>query len=128
MGIVTEDGHGEVEVLVDARGFIGIAAISATPDAEARQERGGFRNQLARLPFSGAHDEDEAFGLMPGGKYGLGGGECGLAPLAGTVRGRVAMWGRELVARPAAESLLGRFQRVPESGLNGSVIISDHKV
>src|SRR6185369_2402395 len=94
-----EDGkHGEVEVLIDARGLVDekqadageaavggfttgesndagligqeerdlIAAITAAPDAEARQERGGFANQLTGLALGGAHDEDEAFGLMPG--------------------------------------------------------------
>ena len=72
-----------------------IAAISAAPDAEARQERSGFTDQLTGLPFSRAHDEDEAFGLMPGGEDGLSGGEGGLAPLAGTVQDDLLGSGRE---------------------------------
>ena len=46
---------------------------------------GGFADQLGGLALGGAEDEDEAVGLMPGGEDGLGGGEGGLAPLAGAV-------------------------------------------
>src|SRR5437870_4922127 len=43
----------------------------------------------------GAHDQNEAFRLMPGGEHGLGGGESGLAPLARTVEDDVLGSGGE---------------------------------
>ena len=63
----------------------GMLAIAAGSDAQAAEEGGGFADEFAALTGSGAEDEREAFGLMPGGEDGTGGGHGGFAPLPGAI-------------------------------------------
>src|ERR1019366_3692273 len=67
----------------EERDFVG--PIAARTDAETEQEGGGFTHELTALAGGGAENEGEAFGVMPGGEDGAGGGDGGLAPLAGAV-------------------------------------------
>jgi hypothetical protein len=77
----------------DERDFI--VAVATAPDAEAGQEHSGLTDELSGLTGSRAEDEDEGFGLVPGGEDSVGGGEGGLAPLAGTVKDHMLRAGCE---------------------------------
>ena len=62
-----------------------VDAVTFGAEAEAAEEQGGFVDEFAGLAGGGADDEDEAFGVVPGGEDGAGGGDGGLSPLAGAV-------------------------------------------